>query len=286
MFGFGASKSDARSQSTSSGDSLNLSNSQSSDLSQSISRAGGASSSWQDVAFGDLFQQLYGGASGAAGKLAGAMPAFSDQVSSLFSGGLSTLNSLGGGAGADYMTSRLTDTSNLGSQIGALGSDLGDFWNQQLNPSMNLGSVVNGTMGGDRSEVARGSAAAQIAKQFQGGAAQLRSADQAQKDQLAQQLAGNQLGAGVAGLNALPGLMGIAQGGATSSMLPYSMLASIMGGPTVLGGSQASNFANADAFSIAQAIANSFGISHDESQSTSMNRSRSISVGAGGGGGG
>src|SRR5437660_5916150 len=105
MVGVSASKADSKSQSTSEGWSVGGSTSDSSDLSSSIARAGGSSSSWQDVAYSDLFQQLYGGAAGAAGKVAGMVPAFSDQVGSLFSGGMRTLDELGGGAGADYMTS-------------------------------------------------------------------------------------------------------------------------------------------------------------------------------------
>jgi hypothetical protein len=268
MFGFGATKNDARSQSTSSGDSLSVSNSVSNDLSSSISRAGGSSSSFQDVAFGDLFSQLYGGAAGAAGKLAGAVPDFGAQVGSLFSGGLNTLNTL-----KDYTDSRLNGPGVVDEQIGALSSDLGDFYNTQINPALRLGAEVNGTGGaGGRLGVAQGVAAGQLGKQLVSGAAQLRAADQQQRDQLA-------LGSSSLSLDALPGLTGLAQTSASAPLLPYQLLSQIMGGPTVLGGSESSNFANADAYSIAQAIASSFGASHDESQSTSSSKQRGLNFG-------
>lgn len=271
-FSYGKGKQDA--QSSSSALALSGSNSESSDLSSSISRAGGSSSSWQDVAYGDLFQQLYGGAAGAAGKVAAAVPDFGAQVGSLFSGGLDTLNALG-----DYTDSRLNGPGVVDEQIGALSSDIGDFFNTQINPGLRLGAEVNGTGGaGGRLGVAQGVAAGQLGKQFVSGAAALRSADQQQRDELALNSSG-------LSLDALPGLGGLAQSSAGAPLLPYQLLSQIMGGPTVVGGSQSSNFANADASSVAQAIASSFGMSQEQSQSTSKGRTFNFGIGGGGGGG-
>jgi len=210
----------------------------------STSKSGGQSSSSQSIAFGDLFQQLFADAGGAAGKVAGMVPGFADQVNQLFTGGMDTLKSLGGGAGADYINNRLNGPGTVDASIAALGTDLGDFFNTQLNPSLNLGAIANGTLGGDRSEVARGTAAGQVAKAFSSGAASLRAGDQSQRDALATTLLNNNTANAGLSLSALPSLAGLAEGGATAGMLPYSLLSQIMGDPTVLGESSSTNFAD------------------------------------------
>src|SRR5262245_29618442 len=106
MFGLSLGSSESGSQST--GYSLSSSNSASSDLPQSIERSAGQSASTQQIAYDDLFRALYSGAGGAAGQAAALVPTLQAQTGALFSGGLSTLQELGGGAGADYLTGRLT----------------------------------------------------------------------------------------------------------------------------------------------------------------------------------
>jgi hypothetical protein len=260
--------SEQQSQSTSSSNGVDASQSLSDSISNSQSTTGGQSSSQQNVAFGDLFQQLFANAGGAAGKIAGMVPGLADQVGQLFNGGMDTLKNLGGGAGADYINNRLNGPGTVDASIDALGNDLGDFFNMQLNPSLRLGAAANGTLGGDRSEVARGTAAGQVAKAFSSGAASLRAGDQSQRDTLASTLLNNGTQNAGLSLSALPELAGLAQGGATAGMLPYSLLSQIMGGPTVLGSSQSSQFGESSSDALAHAISSSFGQQSSTSQST------------------
>lgn len=281
MFGFGASSSRSSSSSSSYGysqqGSLNLSDS----LSQSRGRSAGQSTSGQSIAFEDLFARLFADAGGAAGRAAQAPVA--DQAAMLFSGGTRFLDELQGGADTEYLESRLGPNPVLDEQIGALGEDLGRFLREELNPAITTRGVATGTFGGGRQAVAQGRAADAVTREFQRGATDLRARDIAARDSVASTLQAGRLTGAQTGLNALPQLFGLSQGGALAELAPYQALAQIMGGPVALTQAQSTQFSEDDALSIAQSIAQSFGLSEDFSQSQSKSKSKSFSVGGLGG---
>lgn len=204
---------------------------------------GGASSSRSSVAFEELFQSLYGGAGAAAASVN--TGALSGAASQLFSGGLGFLEQLqGGGAGADALKARLSDTSGRDAQIEQLRTSLGDFFNEELLPGITDMGVATGTLGGDRERVAIEQAAKAVGGQFSTGAASILSSDQGQRDAVASTLAQIEQGGAGMGLNALGSLYGLAGAGETAALTPYELLASILGGPTVLQESNAVDFFN------------------------------------------
>ena len=287
MFGFGASKSKSVTDSSSNAYGYSGSSSLSDSLSQSRSSSGGQSTSAQGIAFQDLFAQLFGNASGAAGQAAEAAPILQGQAAQLFSGGVDFLSQLqNGGAGEAALTSRIGDTSARDAQLEALQSGLGDLFSEELNPAITGRAVAAGQLGGGRQGVAQGQAAKAIASQYAQGASSIIASDQAQRDQAAAQLASLQQGGAAAGLSALPGLMGIGQAGSMAGLAPYEALAGILGGPTVLTQGQSSQFGESSSDAIARAISQAFGEDFSTSQLHSQSSSASINVGAGGGGGG
>lgn len=247
MFGFGASSSRSSSQSSSLGVGYGYSGEDS--LSDSLAR----SRSSQAIAFEDVFRDLYGNATGAASKVAQLTPQLGAQAQQLFAGGMSFLDTLQGEGVVDE-------------QIDALGGDLGRFLQEQVNPAITTRGVETGTLGGGRQGVAQALAARGISEEFIKGVTQLRAADRTARNQAA----------GV-GLASLPGLFGLAQGGAGAELLPYQMLSSIVGGPTTL--------TSSDSESIAQAISQAFGENFDyqTSQSSSTSKSKAFNVGVTGG---
>jgi hypothetical protein len=256
----GGSKQTSSSQSTS--DAYGYSGSQS----QQLSRGSSQSATTQGIAFEDLFAKLYGGASTAAegaianaGELGGA-------ARQLFTGGTGFLEQLGGGADTQYLESRLGENPQLQEQIGQLGTDIGDFFRTQVNPTITGNAVAAGALGGGRQGVAQGAAANAAAKQFASGASQLRAADLASRDAAAATLGTSRISAATGALSQLPGLFGIAQGGANAPLSPYAALASILGGPTVLSQSQATSE------DIAQALSSAFSEDFSKSQATSKGK--------------
>ena len=218
MFDFGIQKSSSSSYGYSFSDSLN------------------SALSKDKVAFEDVFASLYGGASNAATKAATMLPTFQGQAADLYSGGMSFLDTLNE---ASPIQARLDETGTANEQIGALGEDLGKFYREQINPAITSQGVAGLTLGGGRQGVAQGLGVESINREFQRGSTAIRTADVTRRDSLAGMLAQDRLGRAQTGLNALPSLYGIAQGGATSSFLPSQSLAQILGGPTVLGESSA-----------------------------------------------
>lgn len=216
LFGIGGSKSKSKSTSES--------YAQSTDQSRSVS------STSQSVNFNDIFGRLFGSAEGATANAVGMLPEFQDTAASLFTGGTQFLDNLvGPNAGSAYMERRLNDTSVLDEQIGALQSDLGRMFNEELLPGITSGSVANGTLGGSRQGVAQGIAAEGIARQFAQGAASLRGADLAARDQLAGEYAAGSREGNALALDSLAGLTDLAGAGIEAELMPYEMLAKILG---------------------------------------------------------
>jgi hypothetical protein len=271
----GLSGSKSKSSSTSNAYGYSGADSLSTALGGSSSLSGGQSQSYQDLAFADLFANLYGDAAGAAGRSAQLVPGLQTQAGQLFSGGVGFLDQLGGGPGAEYLEGRISGPGLADEQIGMLGEDLGRFMREELNPAIASRGVATGTLGGGRQGVAEGRAAEGLQREFTRGALEIRGNEQAQRDALAAQAAGiRQQGAG-AGLAALPGMYGLAEAGAMAEMSPYQALAQIMGGPTTLTTSGSSQFGESQAFNIAEAISQSFA----EDWATSLSKGKSSSFG-------
>lgn len=280
MFGIGSSKQSSQSSSNEYGYSIDGSSSDSFSRGTSQSTSGSTGRSFTDVAFSDIFASLYGNASGAAGRMAAQAPGFSEQAQQLFSGGMSFLDELGGGS--DYLDSRLSSENPvLQQQIDALGGDLGKFFREELNPAITSSAVMSGTLGGGRQGVAQGKATEAVGREFQRGALELRAADVASRDAIASTLLANRTQAAGAGLNALPGLAGIAEAGFGAELAPWEALAGILGGPTTLAGSEQSSFSQSTAEDIARAIAESFGTAENWASSQSSSKGKSFNLSAG-----
>jgi hypothetical protein len=233
----GGGKKNSQSTDVSEQNAYGYNSSASSDISRTQSESGsmGGSSSTQDIAFGDFFKSLYGGASKAADAAVMQAPQLMQIASQLFTGGGEFLQGMKENSGAQYMQDRLTgDDSVLRSQIGEMQNDLGKFYNEQLNPAITSRAVAGGNLGGGRQGVAQGMAMQGVTEQMRKGSVDLRAKDQAQKDSIAGTIAQNSIEAASTGLGALPSLMDIAGKGANAELGIYSNLASILGGPTTL----------------------------------------------------
>jgi len=268
----------SKSKSSSTQESYGYSGSSSDQFSRGVSSSlgGGQSTTTQGIAFEDLFSRLYGGASNAADVAVANAGELGQAARQLFTGGTGFLDQLRGGADTDYLTSRLGGNPQLGEQISALGSDIGQFFREQLNPTITGNAVAAGALGGGRQGVAQGKAADVAAKQFTQGATALRAQDLASRDTAAANLATARTSAATGALSQLPALFGLAQGGANAALSPYAALAGILGGPTVLSQSQATNFQQASSEDIARAISSSFG--EDFSKGTSKSKSASFGL--------
>ncbi len=132
--------------------------------------------------------------------------------------------------------------------------------------------MTTGTLGGGRQGVAQGKAIDAVGREFQRGATSLRTADMAQRDAAAGTLLQNRTAGATAGVNALPGVLGLAESGFGAELAPWQALAGIMGGPTTLAGSEQSSYSQSSAEEVARAIAESFGLSEETSQSSSKSK--------------
>lgn len=272
LFSFGKQKQSSQQQSTSSGFSTNVSNSNS--FSQGLSASQGTST--QDIAFADLFQQLYGSSLGAAAKAATQVPTLQGQAAQLFDAGTGFLQQLRGGTAQDYLANRISAANPLvNDQIAALGNDIGAFLRDEVNPTLTSKAVSAMQLGGGRQGVAQGKASQAALQEFQKGALGIRLADQAARDQAAGQLGALQQQGAATGLSSLDALLGIGKEAALADFAPQMALAQILGGPTVLTQSQQT----ASSSDIAQAFANAMGFSYDTSQSSGSSHGRGFNIG-------
>ena len=267
------SKSSGSSQSSSLDQSFNTSFSDS--LSQALSSSRGQSTSTQNVWNADVLKKLYGDALGAAGQVDTGL--FEGQAAQLFNAGSSILDTLGVGAGEDYLASRLTDNSSRDAQLDVLEQRMGTLFNEELNPAITARHVAGGTLGGGRQGVAQGQAAGRVAREFSAGATDIISRDQLAKDAAAGQLITGRNQAAQIGAQLLPGMLSTAQAGLGAPLSPYTSLAGILGGPLALTDSQSTNEASSE--SVARAISEALGFSYGTSQSSSKNKSMSVSGG-------
>lgn len=245
--GGGRSKnySQGESESTSSGYNISGSDSISSSIGQSASR--------QNIAFEDTFANLYGNASGAAGRAVADAGMLGNAAQQLFTGGNQYLQGLGGDAGSGYLKDRLSgENPVLQDQIAQLQQDTGRLFREELNPAITSRAVGGGTLGGGRQGVAQGLAAESAARTFTQGATALRAGDIASRDAVAQSVAQNSLSAASTGLGALPSLLDILERGQRSELGVYSQLSGILGGPTTLSSSDSNQSSSSLASSMSR----------------------------------
>lgn len=271
--GLGKSKSQqqAEAYNTSTGFSQSMSQDQSVSTGSSVNSGSSIAGSSQDIAFADLFEQLYRKAGGAASGAAANAGELSTAARQLFSGGMDVLSGLGGDVGSEYLTSRLADNSVLDAQLASLQEQSGKLFSEQLNPEIVSRSVASGTLGGGRQGVAQGIAAGQTQDAFLQAATQLITANQSQKDTAATAIAANSLTAAGTGLGALPSLFDTLTAGNNAELGVYSNLSAILGGPTTLttSSSESQTFGSSAQQALSTAFAQSFG------QQSSMGTSNS-----------
>lgn len=237
--------------------------------------------STQDIAFEDLFSQLYGNASGAASRTVAQAPELANAARQLFSGGTRFLEGLGTDAGTNHLTSRITgENPLLQENIAGLEEDVGRLFSERLNPAITSRAVAGGTLGGGRQGVAQGLATETAAREFTRGALALRTSDMQMRDQAAAQVAANSLSAASTGLGALPSLLDLTERGQNAELGVYSSLSSILGGPTVM------TEAGQQSRSVADAFSRSFGEERSTSKGRAWNFSMSGYGGVGASGGG
>lgn len=286
MFNIGASS--ARSNSSSQSEELNfgmdVAESFGEQGSSSLSTSQGQSSADQRIAFEELFAQLYGDA-GAAAK-AVKTEGISTAANQLFSGGMKFLDQLQGNPATDALEAGLSDTSARDTQLALLKTQLGDFFGEELMPGVTDVGVATGNLGGGRDQVMRAQAAKAVGGQFATGASNIITADAATKNATALELAKLKQGGAATGLSALQSLLGLQTEGELAQLAPAQILASIMGGPTVLGSSQSTDMAQAisDSFGVNGSSSYGFDFGTASSSSQSRSKSKSFSVGMGGGG--
>lgn len=275
-FGIGGSSSRSSSSSSSLDYGANASTSFSDSLGTSVSTARGGSS--QRVANQSILDLLNASGVDAFGRASSLAPLLQGQAGQLFSGGMGFLDELqGGNAGSDYLSSRVSGQSPvLDQQIDALGGDLGRFFREELNPAITGDAVAAGQLGGGRQGVAQGRATDAVAREFQTGATNLRAQDMIARDNAAATYGAQRIGASQTGLAGLESLFGVAQGGAMADLSPVQMLASIIGGPTVLTDSY--NTSDASSIDIARAMSEAFGFNYGTSESSSSSRGRTFSL--------
>ncbi len=137
--------------------------------------------------------------------------------------------------GASYMQSRLSEANPyLGETIDAYGADIARNLAENILPELRSGGVAAGAPGGSRAYIAQGLAAQGAQTQFAQGASRMRTADLAQRDQMAGLYSSMQM-------QAAGGYAGLADQAYNLGMAPYSAAwmpalnyANILGSPTVL----------------------------------------------------
>src|SRR5690606_40238793 len=206
IFSFGGSKSRSSSQSISEagGYSTGRSVSGLTSSSDALYTGGGISRSTQSVYADEFLRMLYGGATGATMRAAALAPQFAESARALFTGGIQFLDQLRGGAGAEYLQSRLDGDGLAEERIALLSEDVGRFLRTEALPSIQSRAISAYGLGGARQGLAEGRAIEGVTREFQRGATEIRMQEQAARDAIASQLMAGEQSAAAAGLSALP----------------------------------------------------------------------------------
>lgn len=138
----------------------------------------------------------------------------------------------------------------VAAQTQQLGTDIGQFFQQQILPGISRQATGVGQLGGGRQGVAQGLAAQGAGQAFQRGAVGFQQAD-AQRS-LQAGLGGGQLALGGAqtGLEGLSGLQGLLESPFGTQMQSLMALLASIGGPTVLSEQQATSQSESSSFGV------------------------------------
>lgn len=239
--------------------------------SESFGRSDSLARSISEVFGGDVYRSLFGGASNAAARASELVPGLRGTADALFSSGGQFLESLEGELATE---GRLSDTGFEDEQISLLQSDLGRFYEEEIDPRITSRGVATGTLGGSRGEVARGIASRGLAEEFARGSTAIRLAGQERRDQLATTvdvLRGDRAGQAI---SAIPSLFGIAEAGVNAEFSPYLALSQVLGDRTVLSQSESRSASDSGSVSsqLAQAFAESLGESSSKSSGSTVTR--------------
>lgn len=260
---------------TSSSESSAFQRSKSSSLStgssESFGESGSLARSIQEVFGGETYARLFGRASNAADKAAELVPSIRESTGQLFSSGSRFLESLTGELETE---GRLNERGFEDEQIDLLRSDLGRFYEEEIDPQITGRGVAAGQLGGSRGEVARGIASRGLADEFVRGSTAIRLAGQDRRDRLAttvDELRGTRAGQGIAGA---AGVYGLAEAGLGLELAPYRELAAILGDRTVTTRSRSESGSTSGSVSsqLAQAFAESIGESSSKSEGKTVTR--------------
>lgn len=127
-------------------------------------------------------------------------------------------------------------------QVGQLGQDLGNFFQEQILPGIQSDAINVGALGGSRQGVAEGLAAQGLGRSFASGVTDIYGQD-AERG-----LAASTAGAGLlnqanlGGLSSLEGLYSLGLSPFASAFQPLLLQNSIVGAPTVLGSGKSTAF--------------------------------------------
>lgn len=253
---------------TSSSESESTQRSRSGSVSSGSSSSFGSSSSLSralsEVFGAEAYSDLFGGARAATERAQARVPGLTGTAGRLFSSGAGFLEELSGETATER---RLLDTGVEDDLISQLGSDLGRFFGEEINPAIASRGVATGTLGGSRGEVARGTAARGLASEFVRGSTEIRRAGVERRDRLASEVdstRGSRIGQS---LSALPGLFGLAEAGIGAEFMPLMQLASILGDRTVL--TESGSTSSSETGSFASQLARAFSATDAESKSRS-----------------
>ena len=279
IFNIGGSKASSSSQSESSSSSFDNMDASSFDFGMNSSRSGGSSSSSSRIAFEDIFAQMFGGAAGAAAGIDTGVT--SSAANMLFSSGLGFIDELGGGgAGRDFLAGQMNDSGEIvDSQIDQLGTDIGKFLSDKVNPAIKSSGIQAGSLGGSRGEVQRGMAADSALQEFVRGSTGIRASERDRMTGIASGIMGSDAARNQSALSMLPSLFGLAESGAMASLSPFAMLSQILGPQTVLTDSESSQLA--ESLGINMGGSSTVGRAASESSSTSSSESSSMSFSGG-----
>jgi len=211
------------------------------------SGSGSASAQASGSTFVDPNQQgfldfLRNAGQGLAGQQAGGLQGLFGQAQGLFNQGQGFQNT---GVNNQFLGALGQQAGGnpelVAAQTAQLGQDIGQFQQEQVLPGIRRDAIGGNALGGGRQGIAEGIAAQEATRAFSRGAVDFQGQD-AQRSLQAAQAGGGLLGQGAAtGLGSLGQQFGLLQAPFQSQFQPLLNLASIIGGPTVLGRNQSSS---------------------------------------------
>ena len=183
-------------------------------------------------------QSLYGQATDLWSKQAGQVGPAAQSMAGGIMGGLGGYGSPMSNPAFQNLQQRAQGGSPfLNQQIQGLGSDIGQFFQQQIMPGIASQAGQAGQFGGSRQGIASGMAGQDALRQFSQGATNLRQADYGQGLQAAGMLGGlsNDY------LGQMGNIYNLGMSPFSAQWMPLQNMANIIGNPTVLGSSQGSS---------------------------------------------